>query len=119
MHDAGLRGTAHEFLDERGADAPRARHSLAHDPVGQLQSAAIEPHQLLPAGVVRQRHLDGLVDTPRPSGESTFELFRPIARNLILIENGRLVLGRWQGIFFCEFDGPRERRMNVKIVGLE
>jgi len=25
----------------------------------------------------------------------------------VLIENGRLVLGRWQGIYFCEFDGPR------------
>jgi len=37
----------------------------------------------------------------------------------VLIENGRLVLGRWQGIFLCEFDGPRERRMNVKIVSLE
>jgi len=36
----------------------------------------------------------------------------------LLIENSKLVLGRWQGIFFCEFDGPRERRMNVKIVSL-
>ncbi len=35
---------------------------------------------------------------------------------LVLIENGKLVLGRWQGIFLCEFDGPRERRMNVKVV---
>jgi secondary thiamine-phosphate synthase enzyme len=34
----------------------------------------------------------------------------------LLIENGKLVLGRWQGIFLCEFDGPRERRMNVKVV---
>ena len=29
---------------------------------------------------------------------------------LIAIENGRLVLGTWQGIFFCEFDGPRSQR---------
>jgi secondary thiamine-phosphate synthase enzyme len=36
----------------------------------------------------------------------------------VLIDNGRLLLGRWQGVFFCEFDGPRERRMNVKIVSL-
>src|SRR3954466_2473813 len=28
---------------------------------------------------------------------------------LVLVENGRLVLGRWQGIYFCEFDGPRQR----------
>jgi secondary thiamine-phosphate synthase enzyme len=34
----------------------------------------------------------------------------------LLIENGRLALGRWQGVFFCEFDGPRSRRMHIKIV---
>jgi secondary thiamine-phosphate synthase enzyme len=34
----------------------------------------------------------------------------------VLIESGRLVLGRWQGIYFCEFDGPREREMIVKLV---
>jgi secondary thiamine-phosphate synthase enzyme len=34
----------------------------------------------------------------------------------IFVENGKLVLGTWQGIFFCEFDGPRDRRLHVKIV---
>src|SRR5579875_739543 len=34
----------------------------------------------------------------------------------LLIENRRLVLGRWQGVFFCEFDGPRRRDLRVKIV---
>jgi secondary thiamine-phosphate synthase enzyme len=34
----------------------------------------------------------------------------------VLIADGRLVLGTWQGIFFCEFDGPRSRRLLVKIV---
>lgn len=31
----------------------------------------------------------------------------------IPVENGRLVLGTWQGIFFCEFDGPRSRKVYV------
>lgn len=34
----------------------------------------------------------------------------------ILIESGRLMLGTWQGIFFCEFDGPRIRNIYVKII---
>ena len=34
----------------------------------------------------------------------------------IPIENGRLMLGTWQGIFFCEFDGPRRRKMLVKVM---
>ena len=33
----------------------------------------------------------------------------------ILVEGGHLVLGTWQGIFFCEFDGPRTRRVRVKV----
>jgi secondary thiamine-phosphate synthase enzyme len=32
----------------------------------------------------------------------------------VLVEAGDLVLGRWQGIFFCEFDGPRQRRVHVQ-----
>jgi secondary thiamine-phosphate synthase enzyme len=35
---------------------------------------------------------------------------------LIAIEDGRLILGTWQGIFFCEFDGPRTRKVDVRIV---
>jgi secondary thiamine-phosphate synthase enzyme len=34
----------------------------------------------------------------------------------LFIENGRLVLGQWQGIYFCEFDGPRRRNLKVKVV---
>ena len=35
---------------------------------------------------------------------------------LIAIENQQLVLGTWQGIFFCEFDGPRSRKLQVRIM---
>lgn len=35
---------------------------------------------------------------------------------IIFVENGRLALGTWQGVFLCEFDGPRERRVYVKVV---
>ena len=34
----------------------------------------------------------------------------------VIIEDGRLLLGTWQSIFFCEFDGPRHRRIAVKFV---
>ena len=35
----------------------------------------------------------------------------------VLIKNGTLSLGTWQGIFFCEFDGPRNRRVLVQVRG--
>lgn len=38
------------------------------------------------------------------------------ASEVILVDGGDLVLGTWQGIFFCEFDGPRTRRVLVKVV---
>ncbi|MCX7914267.1 MAG: secondary thiamine-phosphate synthase enzyme YjbQ [Thermodesulfovibrionales bacterium] len=34
----------------------------------------------------------------------------------ILIEEGRLLMGTWQSIFFCEFDGPRSRKVFLKII---
>ena len=37
------------------------------------------------------------------------------ASEMIAIENGKLVLGTWQGIFFCEFDGPRTRKLHVRL----
>ncbi|NLE25767.1 MAG: YjbQ family protein [Clostridiaceae bacterium] len=34
----------------------------------------------------------------------------------IIVDEGRLVLGTWQGIYFCEFDGPRNRKFYVKTI---
>ncbi len=55
-------------------------------------------------------HLEGNSDAHIKStltGTSTF----------VLVEGGRLLLGTWQSIFFCEFDGPRQRKVAVRIVG--
>ena len=38
------------------------------------------------------------------------------ASQTIFVEDGKLRLGRWQGIFFCEFDGPRDRYLQVKVI---
>jgi len=38
------------------------------------------------------------------------------ASEWVACENGQLVLGTWQGIFFCEFDGPRSRRVHLKFL---
>ena len=35
----------------------------------------------------------------------------------LIVNKGNLVLGRWQGIFFCEFDGPRTRTVHVQVMG--
>ena len=38
------------------------------------------------------------------------------ASQAVFIENGKLLLGTWQGIYFCEFDGPRERKVQIKVL---
>jgi len=35
----------------------------------------------------------------------------------VIIEGGKLLLGTWQGVYFCEFDPPRKRRFYVKVMG--
>ncbi len=34
----------------------------------------------------------------------------------LLVDGGRLILGRWQGVFLCDFDGPRRRELRIKVV---
>ncbi len=36
----------------------------------------------------------------------------------VFVENNKLVLGTWQGIYFCEFDGPRTRKVLVKVISV-
>ena len=55
------------------------------------------------------RHAEGNAD-------SHIETALTATSATIFIEDGELALGRWQGIFFCEFDGPRRREVRVKIV---
>jgi secondary thiamine-phosphate synthase enzyme len=38
---------------------------------------------------------------------------------MIPIEDGQLQLGTWQGVYFCEFDGPRQRRVQIKVIKAE
>jgi secondary thiamine-phosphate synthase enzyme len=35
---------------------------------------------------------------------------------MVIVANGDLVLGTWQGIYFCEFDGPRSRKLHVQTI---
>ncbi|MBW2093486.1 MAG: YjbQ family protein [Deltaproteobacteria bacterium] len=64
-------------------------------------------NELVPAGA-GYRHLEGNADSHIKASLMGSSV-------LVLIENGRLVLGTWQKIFFCEFDGPRSRKVALKI----
>ena len=65
-------------------------------------------NQLVPANA-GYHHLEGNADSHIKAtlvGSSVY----------VIVENGSLLLGTWQKIFFCEFDGPRSRRALIKII---
>lgn len=38
---------------------------------------------------------------------------------IVLVEKAELILGRWQAIYFCEFDGPRRRQFHVRVLSID
>jgi secondary thiamine-phosphate synthase enzyme len=58
------------------------------------------------------RHMEG-----NSAAHIKVSLFGP--SEMVALENGSLVLGTWQSIFFCEFDGPRQRKVNVTIMPVD
>ena len=56
------------------------------------------------------RHMEGNSDSHIKASLMGFSATIPVSR-------GRLVLGTWQGIYFCEFDGPRTRKFHVTVMG--
>jgi len=68
-----------------------------------------------------ERALDDVVPSVRfdhAEGNSPAHFLSSITRPSlqILVENSQLQLGRWQALYFCEFDGPRQRRVWVKVL---
>jgi len=77
---------------------------VQHDLVAKLD-------RLAPRGEPFYRHGEGNSDSHLKTS-----WFGPSLT--VIVDGGRLVLGRWQGIYFCEFDGPREhRKVAVQVVG--
>ncbi len=55
------------------------------------------------------RHLEG-------NSDSHIKTAMVGSSETVIIENGRLVLGTWQGVFLCDFDGPRTRKVHLNIL---
>jgi secondary thiamine-phosphate synthase enzyme len=60
------------------------------------------------------KHVD---DPDGPNAPSHVRASLISTQVIVPIKDGKLALGRWQGIFFCEFDGPRERKVFVTALG--
>jgi len=80
-----------------------ADRSVVHDMLLTLE-------ELIPRGRSGYRHTEGNSDSHCKSSLVG-------CSEQILVRDGNLALGTWQGIFFCEFDGPRSRRVLVQVRG--
>jgi secondary thiamine-phosphate synthase enzyme len=97
-------GVCHVFVPHTTAGITINEHadpSVAEDINMQL-STIIPQH-------AKYRHLEG--NSPAHIKASLMG-----SSQTFFIEHGKLVLGTWQGVFFCEFDGPRNRSVIIKIV---
>jgi len=63
--------------------------------------------KLVPQG--RYRHREGNADSHIKAGLMGFSL-------TLIVRGGDLALGTWQGVFLCEFDGPRRRQVWIKVI---
>jgi len=78
---------------------------VQHDLLAKLER--LVPHQ-----EPFYRHAEGNSDSHLKTG-----FMGPSAT--LIVHDGRIVLGRWQGVYFCEFDGPREREVAVQAVAAQ
>ena len=65
--------------------------------------------EVYPWSLDKDRHMEG--NTAAHMKASTVG-----ASEMVIINNGKLSLGTWQGIYFCEFDGPRHRSYTIKLL---
>ena len=98
---------------ERGACLVFVPHTTAGVTVNENADPTVREDvlsvldRLVPAGVYA--HAEG--NSPAHAKASLVGSFV-----LVPVEGGRLALGTWQGVFFCEFDGPRSRRVMVRVL---
>ena len=69
-------------------------------------------NKMVPFGDPQYRHMEG-------NSDAHIKASLIGSSEMVIIENGGLVLGTWQSVFFCEFDGPRTRKVLVKILPTE
>ena len=97
-------GVCHLFVPHTTAAVTineNADPDVAHDILGGLSSIVDEERPY--------RHAEG--NSPAHIKSSLIG-----ASETVFIDGGRMLLGTWQGIYFCEFDGPRSRKLYVRIL---
>ena len=107
-----------ELVRKSGVSAGMAWVYVPHTTAGVTINENADPdvvhdmlltlRRLIPKDASGYRHAEG-------NSDSHVKASMMGACSQVFIEQGKLVLGTWQGIYFCEFDGPRQRKVHVRI----
>lgn len=114
-----ITGQVKQFLEQDGMDAGLAIVYCPHTTAGITINENADPdvkHDVLlrldevyPWEHPKYRHAEG-------NTASHLKAITTGSSQTVIVNRGRLVLGQWQGIYFCEFDGPRHRTCFVKFI---
>jgi secondary thiamine-phosphate synthase enzyme len=109
-----------EFVRRTGVQRGRVTVYVPHTTAGVTINENADPdvvhdmlltlRELIPKDRRGYRHAEG-------NSDSHVKASMMGSSCTVLIEGGRLVLGTWQGIFLCEFDGPRVRTVHLQVEG--
>ena len=107
VHDAGLRSGICVVYCPHTTAAVTVQENADPDVVRDM---LLWLNEHVPKDVPGFRHAEGNSDSHIKAS-----LVGPSVT--LVVNDGDLMLGRWQGVYFCEFDGPRTRTVAVQVVG--
>ncbi len=108
-----------EAVLKSGIQTGHALLFCPHTTAGLTINEAYDPHVLVDICAHLNKLVPPSANVYHAEGNSDAHIKASLmgASCTIPIENGRLILGQWQGIYFCEFDGPRRRQIHLYIRG--
>ena len=94
--------------------------SVPHTTAGVTLNENCDPTVAADIEAMLTRLVPNLGDYLHAEGNSAAHIKATLVGSTVtlLISEGALALGQWQGVYFCEFDGPRERQALVRLAGL-
>ena len=118
MEMADITASIQELVSASGIDAGVCHLFVAHTTAGLTINENADPHVQADILMVLNKIISDREAYRHLEGNSPAHLKASLMgpQLTVLVEQGRLVLGTWQGIFLCEFDGPRTRKVHIKMM---
>jgi secondary thiamine-phosphate synthase enzyme len=118
MEMADITARIQELVRASGMEAGVCHLFVAHTTAGLTINENADPHVQADILMVLNKIISDREAYRHLEGNSPAHLKASLMgpQLTVLVEQGRLVLGTWQGIFLCEFDGPRTRKVHIKMM---